>query len=125
MGRTILFVSHDLGSISKYCDRVVLLNKGNKVAEGRPKEMVDLYKKILVGQDVSVIEEIEEESDKILQEKEMDYEHNSEVWKKYMLINPICRAMETAEQRLSTSVSLTRKAKLPIQYIKCRILLCE
>ena len=36
-GRTILFVSHDLSSISKYCDRVVLLDKGKKLAEGRPK----------------------------------------------------------------------------------------
>lgn len=44
-GKTILFVSHDLSSISKYCDRVVLLNKGVKLAEGRPKEMVDMYKK--------------------------------------------------------------------------------
>lgn len=40
MGKTILFVSHDLGSISKYCDRVVLLNRGKKLAEGTPKEMV-------------------------------------------------------------------------------------
>lgn len=29
-GKTILFVSHDLGSISKYCDRVVLLNQGKR-----------------------------------------------------------------------------------------------
>ncbi|MDO4519591.1 MAG: ABC transporter ATP-binding protein, partial [Eubacteriales bacterium] len=50
-GRTILFVSHDLSSISRYCDRVVLLNKGNKLAEGTPKEMVDLYKKVLVHQE--------------------------------------------------------------------------
>ncbi|MCD7868736.1 MAG: ABC transporter ATP-binding protein [Clostridiales bacterium] len=49
LGKTILFVSHDLGSISKYCDRVVLLNKGKKLAEGSPKEMVDLYKKVMVG----------------------------------------------------------------------------
>lgn len=47
-GKTILFVSHDLSSVSKYCDRVVLLNKGVRVAEGGPKEMVDLYKKLLV-----------------------------------------------------------------------------
>ena len=51
MGRTILFVSHDLSSISKYCDRVILLNKGVKEKEGAPKEMVDLYKQLLVGQD--------------------------------------------------------------------------
>ncbi|MDO4343702.1 MAG: ABC transporter ATP-binding protein [Eubacteriales bacterium] len=50
MGKTILFVSHDLSSISKYCDRVVLLNKGEKLAEGEPKKMVDLYKKLLVNQ---------------------------------------------------------------------------
>ena len=50
MGKTILMVSHDLSSISKYCDKVVLLNHGVKMAEGEPKEIVDLYKKVLVGQ---------------------------------------------------------------------------
>lgn len=49
-GKTILFVSHDLGSISKYCDRVVFLNKGRKMAEGTPTDMIDMYKKLLVGQ---------------------------------------------------------------------------
>lgn len=50
LGKTILFVSHDLGSIGRYCDRVVLLNKGKKLAVGTAKEMVDLYKKVLVDQ---------------------------------------------------------------------------
>ena len=50
MGKTILFVSHDLSSISKYCDRVVLLDKGHKRAEGAPKQIVDMYKKLLVHQ---------------------------------------------------------------------------
>lgn len=50
MGKTILFVSHDLSSISKYCDRVVLLNQGIKLGEGSPKEMIDAYKQVLVGQ---------------------------------------------------------------------------
>ncbi|MCR4923233.1 MAG: ABC transporter ATP-binding protein [Lachnospiraceae bacterium] len=49
-GKTILFVSHDLSSISKYCDRVVLLEKGKKIGEGNPKEIIDMYKKVLVGQ---------------------------------------------------------------------------
>lgn len=50
LGKTILFVSHDLGSIAKYCDRVVLLNKGVKLNEGSPKEMINIYKKLLVNQ---------------------------------------------------------------------------
>lgn len=56
MGKTIVFVSHDLSSISKYCDRVVLLNKGVKESEGTPKAMVNLFKKILVGQNKTVEE---------------------------------------------------------------------
>lgn len=50
-GKTILFVSHDLSSIAKYCDRVVLLNKGRMLDEGSPKAMVDMYKQLLVKQD--------------------------------------------------------------------------
>ncbi len=50
MGKTIVFVSHDLSSISKYCDRVVLLNQGVKLGEGSPKQMIDTYKQVLVGQ---------------------------------------------------------------------------
>lgn len=50
MGKTIVFVSHDLSSISKYCDRVILLNKGVKLGEGSPKEMIDVYKRVLVRQ---------------------------------------------------------------------------
>lgn len=49
-GKTIIFVSHDLSSISKYCDRVMVLNKGEKLAEGKPREMIDVYKQVLVGQ---------------------------------------------------------------------------
>ena len=49
-GTTILMVTHDMSSVLKYCDKCILLNNGVKVAEGRPGEMVDLYKKILAGQ---------------------------------------------------------------------------
>ncbi len=49
-GKTIVFVSHDLSSIAKYCDRVYLLNKGKMLGNGSPKEMIDLYKRVLVGQ---------------------------------------------------------------------------
>nr|WP_301910214.1 ABC transporter ATP-binding protein [uncultured Blautia sp.] len=61
LGKTILFVSHDLSSISRYCDRVILLNKGVKLEEGSPKQMVDMYKQLLVGQDPAKAEEKKEE----------------------------------------------------------------
>lgn len=50
LGKTIVFVSHDLSSISKYCDRVFLLNKGILLGVGSPKAMIDAYKRVLVGQ---------------------------------------------------------------------------
>lgn len=56
-GKTILFVSHDLSSISRYCDRVYLLNQGEMIGNGSPKEMIDKYKQILAGgKDVHIVE---------------------------------------------------------------------
>ncbi len=81
MGKTILFVSHDLSSIGKYCDRVVLLNKGNKLAEGDAKEMVNLYRRVLVNQ-----HEDTEQTDLLLGEKELD--GSSLVLKEYLNLNP-------------------------------------
>ncbi len=60
LGKTILFVSHDLSSVEKYCDRVVLLNKGEKLAEGNPKDMINLYRRVLVNQIDDETEEVEE-----------------------------------------------------------------
>ncbi len=67
MGKTILFVSHDLSSIAKYCDRVILLNQGHKLGEGTPKEMIDAYKQVLVGQ-----YEVPEEEDSLLEDEELN-----------------------------------------------------
>ena len=78
-GKTILFVSHDLSSIGKYCDRVVLLNKGTKLCEGDPKEIIDVYKKVLVNQ--------LEDDDNNLNEDETITEETQE-WKSLITINP-------------------------------------
>lgn len=53
-GTTVIMVTHDLGAVIKYCDRTMVLNSGKQIAIGTPHEMVDLYKKILAGQEVSV-----------------------------------------------------------------------
>lgn len=79
-GKTILFVSHDLGSITKYCDRAVLLNKGKMIYEGTPKEAVEIYKKVLVHQfDPSELE---------VDSRANDIEEVSGNWKKSVVTNP-------------------------------------
>lgn len=79
MGKTILFVSHDLGSITKYCDRAMLLNQGHKLFEGTPKEAVDMYKRVLVGQ-----LDDDEENGRTLWEQAGD----DALWRKALPINP-------------------------------------
>ncbi len=76
-GKTILFVTHDMSSVAKYCDRVILLEKGVKLGDGGTKEMLDLYKQVLVGQyavkedlpreDAFSFPEVEGESDETLE----------------------------------------------------------
>lgn len=51
-GKTIVFVTHDLSSVIKYCDRVLVLNEGGIVDEGTSNAMVDVYKQILVDEEM-------------------------------------------------------------------------
>lgn len=82
-GKTILFVTHDMGSVIRYCNRCVLLNAGKKVAEGKPQEMVDLYKRIMVGQ----WNENEESSDEASSIQSSNVK-NDQLWKDQISTNP-------------------------------------
>lgn len=42
-GKTIVFVSHDLGIVNSLCDRVILLSKGAVMARRTPQETIDFY----------------------------------------------------------------------------------
>lgn len=75
-GKTILMVSHDLSCISKYCDRVVLLNQGIKLDEGNPKEMIDIYKKLMVNQYSEEGGESEEPAEEISQKEQLTLNPN-------------------------------------------------
>jgi lipopolysaccharide transport system ATP-binding protein len=46
-GSTILFVSHAGGTVVELCDRAVLIDGGEKLAIGAPKQIVGSYKKLL------------------------------------------------------------------------------
>ena len=42
-GRTVLYVSHNMNTIRKLCDRCIVLNKGKVAFEGGVEEAIDLY----------------------------------------------------------------------------------
>lgn len=75
-GKTILFVSHDLSSIEKYCDKAILLDHGRNVAEGTPIDIINKYKKIMTGMTVEEVEE-QEQRKKELRDR-IDSENSSE-----------------------------------------------
>jgi len=55
-GRTILFVSHDLTSVYRLCDRAILLHRGSVLMDGAPRTIVDEYVKLSFGDRRSPLE---------------------------------------------------------------------
>ena len=45
-GKTIVFVSHNFEDIKKHCNRVLVLDKGKIVYDGKPESAVEFYDKI-------------------------------------------------------------------------------
>jgi homopolymeric O-antigen transport system ATP-binding protein len=42
--KTILLVTHSMGQIVEYCNRAILLDRGQMIADGHPEEVVEMYK---------------------------------------------------------------------------------
>ena len=90
-GKTIIFVSHDISSVAKYCDRVILLNRGVKLSEGRPKETIDLYKKVLLNQSQNIANgQVLESAGKV----------GGKLWKDHYELNPDVNEYGTGEAEI-------------------------
>ena len=50
-GKTIVFVTHDMGSMQRFCHRALLLERGTQVHLGEPHEVADRYLEINFGRD--------------------------------------------------------------------------
>lgn len=98
-GKTILFVSHALDTIQKYCDRAILLNKGKKIAEDEPKPIIDMYNRIMVTQDeqdeVVKTEPVKRES--VQKTTELQ---TGKPWKAFMYTNPATVEYGTKEAEI-------------------------
>lgn len=91
-GKTIIFVSHDISSVAKYCDRVILLNKGDKLSEGNPKDTIDLYKKVLLKNSDNI------QSGKVLSQEETAASEGQ--WKANYQLNPEVNEYGTGEAEI-------------------------
>jgi ABC-type polysaccharide/polyol phosphate transport system ATPase subunit len=49
-GRTILFVTHDMNSIERFCDRAMLIEKGRVLGIGDPADITRRYNEVNFGQ---------------------------------------------------------------------------
>ena len=48
-GRTVFFVSHNMPAVSRLCSRAILLEEGQIVADGSPKEIINRYLNTGIG----------------------------------------------------------------------------
>ncbi len=48
-GKTVVYVSHSPGSVESMCTRVIWLDKGHIIADGRPKKVCGLYHEAMMG----------------------------------------------------------------------------
>lgn len=49
LGRTVLFVSHDLNAVQKFCNTAILLNQGEIIKYDKVKKVVETYQKSQKG----------------------------------------------------------------------------
>ncbi len=48
-GRTIIFVTHDMSAVTRFCHRAMLLERGEMVSIGDPRDVADRYLEISFG----------------------------------------------------------------------------
>lgn len=83
-GKTILFVTHNVSDVLKNCNRAIILEHGTKTFDGDVKEGVELYKKIITGNDDRKKKQNDEKA-KGIKAKESEDENS---WKVHFNQNP-------------------------------------
>lgn len=64
-GTTVLFVSHSMGMVKRFCTEAVLLHKGHLVASGEPEDVVEEYR--------TVLEKAQEKKEASVRDRQLDY----------------------------------------------------
>ena len=48
-GKTIIFVTHDMSAVERFCDRALLIEKGDPIIIGAPREVARAYNQLNFG----------------------------------------------------------------------------
>lgn len=59
--RTVVFVSHDMKAVERFCDRVLVLEKSKIVDLGKPEDMVFRYGAIMANSDLKTTKVVKED----------------------------------------------------------------
>ncbi len=68
--KTILFVTHALDTVIRYCNRGIVIDEGKLVYDSSPKEAVDVFKKILTN---TFYEEEKKNEEKKIEQKDIKF----------------------------------------------------
>lgn len=83
-GKTILFVTHNIGDVIDNCSRVIILNKGQKIFDGETKEGVETYKKLITG----MLKDKSEEQEMDKEQEVKQIVKDDKLWKNNFNLNP-------------------------------------
>ncbi|WP_313801742.1 ABC transporter ATP-binding protein [Cytobacillus sp.] len=67
--KTIIFVSHDLLTLNKFCDRLIWINEGRIVDQGDPVEISKKYQAFMAGSELNVYKENGSAKEEFIQKK--------------------------------------------------------
>ncbi|NLC87185.1 MAG: ABC transporter ATP-binding protein [Clostridiaceae bacterium] len=84
-GKTILFVTHNVSDVLKNCTRAIILENGSKTFDGDVKEGVELYKKVITGNNSNNSDNKEH---KIIENKKNKKVEKQDNWKSHFNENP-------------------------------------
>jgi lipopolysaccharide transport system ATP-binding protein len=65
-GKTIVLVTHDLGSVERLCDKAVWLEGGRLMAQGEPREIVGRYLGRVAEREAAAFEAVHHETEEVV-----------------------------------------------------------
>ncbi len=84
-GKTILFVTHALDTVIRYCSRGIVIDEGRIVFDNTPKLAVDAFKKILSGNFYGKEDTLKESNEKAKEDTATSTEHTNPLPKQQLL----------------------------------------